>query len=236
MELYFTNSENIKDNEAIFDAFESRHLCKTMRKRIGDTLFFTDGRGRLFQGKITEIKPNIKVHHKLVNHNNESNISLTVGVGFIRHARMDFIIEKGTELGVKKFYLVSSRNSQYYTSNMQRWEKISRQAIKQSLRFHLPDIIPLPDFDKFIKHIDSITHKFLADQDASSTLAELKNSMNLNQGDEVVFSIGPEGGFSQAELQLAKDNGFIPVSLGSHRLRTETALLSVASYFNLFRN
>ena len=236
MELYFTNSENITENEAIFDAFESRHVYKTMRKKIGDALYFTDGKGRLFQGKITEIRPNIKVQHKLVSHNNEPKVSLTVGVGFIRHARMDFIIEKGTELGVKKFYLVSSKNSQYYTSNTQRWEKISRQAIKQSLRFHLPEIIPLADFNSFIKRVQNITYKFLADQKAALTINEMTKRIDLEINDDIIFAIGPEGGFSQRELQVAKENEFIPVSLGNHRLRTETALLSVASYFNLFRN
>lgn len=236
MELYFTYSDNITENEAEFDKFESQHLIKTMRKKAGDTFYFTDGKGKLFKGKITVIKPRLKVQHTLIRFNYKPKISLTIGVGFIRHSRLDMIIEKGTELGVNTFYLFSSKNSQYFTTNIGHWEKIARQAIKQSLRFHLPEIHPLAEFVSFLESVENYQYKYLADQNASINMMTLIKDLNLNSGDKVIFAIGPEGGFTEKEIQIAQDNGFIPVSMGDYRLRTETAVLSVAAYLNLFRN
>jgi 16S rRNA (uracil1498-N3)-methyltransferase len=146
------------------------------------------------------------------------------------------IIEKGTELGVNTFYLFSSKNSQYFTTNIGHWEKIARQAIKQSLRFHLPEIYPLAEFISFLESVENYQYKYLADQNASINMMKLIKDLNLNNGDKVIFAIGPEGGFTEKEIQIAQDNGFIPVSMGDYRLRTETAVLSVAAYLNLFRN
>jgi 16S rRNA (uracil1498-N3)-methyltransferase len=236
MELFFTYSDNISDYEAKFDNYETRHILKTKRKKLNDTLHFTDGMGRLYQGQITRIKPNLTVKHTLLNYENGPMITSTIGVGFIRHPRMDFVIEKGTELGVNTFVLFSSEYSQYFTQNIGRWQRIAQQAIKQSQRYHLPQIITLANFPDFLKRVKNIKHKYLAALRASQKITELVKSIYLSNGDDIIIAIGPEGGFSEAELKAAQRHGFQSVSFGDYRLRTETAVLSAASFINLFRN
>jgi 16S rRNA (uracil1498-N3)-methyltransferase len=236
MELFFTYSDNISDYEATFNESEARHILKTMRKKLNDILHFTDGMGRLYQGEITRIKPNLTVKHTLLKHENGPLITLTIGVGFIRHPRMDFVIEKGTELGVNKFILFSSEYSQYFTQNIVHWQRIAQQAIKQSLRYHLPQIITMANFQDFLKWVKNIKHKYLAELRASQKITELVKTINLSNGDDIIIVIGPEGGFSEKELKAAQRHGFQSVSFGDYRLRTETAVLSAASFINLFRN
>ena len=236
MEIYFTNLEYISESEAKFDDFETRHILKTMRKKIGDVIHFTDGRGRLFKGIITAIKPDLIVEHTLIKYDNGPIIRLTVAVGFIRHSRMDFIVEKGSELGINTFIFYSSKHSQYFTHNIDRWQRIARQAIKQSLRYHLPKIVTTDYYDDFLKMAESIKHKYLADQSATQKIHEVVKTMGPHVGDDIIIAIGPEGGLTQNEILAAQRSGFQTVSFGDFRLRTETAVLSAASYINLFRN
>ena len=235
MELFFTNAIDKGRSEAEFDSFESQHILKTLRKREGDSVHFTDGRGSLFQGQITTTKPVLKVQFKLVNQLPWPPPSLSIlGLGFIRPSRLDYLIEKATELGINKFHLFSSRYTNYFTENTSRWDKITRQAIKQSQRLYQPEIRISANFDDFLKSESEITHKFLADQQSSDPMIDILNSLR-NTNEDIIFIIGPEGGFEDQELNMAKDHHYMPVKFGDKRLRTETAAISAASYINLIR-
>jgi len=237
MELFFTNAINTIQSEAEFDSFESQHILKTMRKNEGDSIHFTDGKGKLYQGRITRTKPLLRVHYKIVNQLQWPPPSLSMlGIGFIRPSRMDYLIEKGTELGINKFHLYASRYTNYFTENTRRWDKITRQAIKQSNRLYLPEISISSDFSDFLEVISGVKHKLLADQTASKSLRDVLDSFRKISVEDIIFIIGPEGGFDKEEIKLAMDHEFLPVSFGGNRLRTETAAISAASYINLIRN
>lgn len=237
MELFFTNAINTNQSEAEFDSFESQHILKTMRKSEGNSVHFTDGKGKLFQGRITETKPILRVHYKIVNQVPWPPPSHSIlGIGFIRPSRLDYMIEKTTELGINKFYFYASRYTNYFTDNTSRWDKITRQAIKQSNRLYLPEITISPDFSNFLEAVSGVKHKFLADQTASKPLVDVLNSLRKKSDEDIVFIIGPEGGFDENEIKLAQYHNFLPVSFGENRLRTETAAISAASYINLIRN
>jgi 16S rRNA (uracil1498-N3)-methyltransferase len=149
---------------------------------------------------------------------------------------LDYLIEKATELGVNKFYFYKSRYTNFFTNNINRWKKITRQAIKQSNRLYLPEIHISAEYSEFLKSVSDIKYKFLADQNASKPFMEILSSFGNKSGDDIVFIIGPEGGLQQEEINLATDHNFLPVSFGEKRLRTETAAISAASYINLIRN
>ena len=237
MELYFTQPENIGSKEAVFDEFESGHIIKTMRKKSGATFHFTDGKGGVFAARISSVKSPLRVEYqKIRQHQWPPPIISTLAIGFIKQTRMDILIEKATELGITRFLLFPSRYSNFNTNNTTRWKKIGRQAIKQSLRFYLPEIIILPNLQKLLMSTTGIHHKYIAHQDSRAYFANLIRRIRKEPGDEILFLIGPEGGFDVTELNEAIQYGFMPVSFCENRLRTETAAIAAASYMNLIRN
>jgi 16S rRNA (uracil1498-N3)-methyltransferase len=229
MELFYTDPEHITSMIAEFDRFESQHILKTLRKKAADEIHFTDGRGRLYSGIIDKTRPVLKVRHTLVKESAPAAVSISLAVGFIRPARMDFIIEKGTELGVQKFYLLSTRHSNYFTANTLRWQKIARQAIKQSLRLFLPDIIAVTSLNEFIPLLPQSSLRVVFEQSATRPLSEILCRPDSLSSANIIFLIGPEGGWSPEETEFVQRNDFQPVSLGPYRLRTETAALLAAA-------
>jgi 16S rRNA (uracil1498-N3)-methyltransferase len=237
MELFYTNAIDESRSEAEFDSFESKHLLKTLRKREGDSVYFTDGQGKLFQGKIASTKPGLRVQFQLIEQLPWPPPSRSIlGIGFIRPSRLDTLIEKATELGINKFHFFASRYTNYYSENTGRWDKIIRQAIKQSQRLYLPEIQISSSFSKFINTETGTDHKFLADQKSPDFVIERLYALRKKTNEDIIFIIGPEGGFDDQEKRLAENHEFIPVSFGDNRLRSETAAISAASYINLIRN
>ena len=101
MELYFTDSANIDRSKAIFDTFETRHILKTKRNKQGDSIHFTDGKGRLYGGRILATNPILTVEHEVLEQGDFPLPAMSIlGIGFIRHSRLDFMIEKIVELGI----------------------------------------------------------------------------------------------------------------------------------------
>jgi 16S rRNA (uracil1498-N3)-methyltransferase len=229
MELFYTDPKHITGAESEFDRFESQHILKTLRKKSGDEIHFTDGQGRLYSGIIDKTRPLLKVRHALVKESAPVTVSVSLAVGFIRPARMDFIIEKGTELGVQKFYLLSTRHSNYFTPNTLRWQKIARQAIKQSLHLFLPGIVTVRSLNELIPLLPQSAVKMVFEQSAPRLLSEILSRPDSLTSTNIIFLIGPEGGLSAAEIEFVERNDFQPVSLGPYRLRTETAALLAAA-------
>jgi 16S rRNA (uracil1498-N3)-methyltransferase len=237
MELYFTEPENISSAQAEFDSFESRHIIKTMRKKEGEPLHFTDGRGNLYAGRIIATHPVLRVSCQAEKKGVwPSPVQSVLGVASIRPARMDILIEKATELGITRFVLFSSRFSNFQIKNSKRWEKITRQAIKQSNRFYLPEIQVVSGINDFFSAVADIQNKYCAQQDAARRFNELLTQETDKKTENIVILVGPEGGLDDIEINQALAQGFIPLNLGAFRLRTETAAISAASFINILRN
>jgi 16S rRNA (uracil1498-N3)-methyltransferase len=234
MELFFSTPSLIKETTAEFDRFEARHILKTLRKTKGDTLHFTDGQGRLFAGTITSTRPVLTVRHEVVKELPLPEVIIHLAVGFIRHTRLDFIIEKGTELGIQKFFLLATRHSNYYTTNTVRWQKIARQAIKQSMRLYLPEITVSDSLTAFLPRLPESSLKIVLEQNTDEPLSEILLKKDSLSYKNIIFLIGPEGGLSPEELELARSHQFKLFSVGEHRLRTETAVLAAAAVAGLF--
>jgi 16S rRNA (uracil1498-N3)-methyltransferase len=225
MELFYALPENIGADEIILDSFEENHLLRTLRKKIGDKIDISDGLGNHFAAKIVTIKPKLTL--QIINSSKETsrNCSITLGVGFIRQSRMEFIIEKGTELGVREFILFKSQFCNHFSKNSKRFEKILRQAMKQSLQFFLPKITILESFNSFIDYTRNYKSKIAGFTEKDIPIYEYLSSDSQIK-DDMVFTVGPEGGFTEEEGLLLQKNDFSLVSLGKTRLRTETAAIS----------
>jgi 16S rRNA (uracil1498-N3)-methyltransferase len=229
MELFYAQPANISGNTITLDDFEARHLLTTLRRKVGDTLDITDGKGRHFTGRISSLKP-LQVRIESQKRVPAEDHKIALAIAFIRPNRLEFVLEKCTELGVNSFYLFRSEHGNYFSDNKERFEKMLRQAIKQSNRFYLPDLYLIPGFEQFISQTKEIVNKLVAIDPQSPALTSVISQSNKK---DVLYCVGPEGGFSEKEIKLFKENGFKDIALGKYRLRAETAAIAGISCLRL---
>ena len=210
---------------------ESRHAIKVLRLESGATIELTDGKGNLYQARLTEADTRqcaFKIMH--VNSVPVRNFSIHVAIAPTKHAdRMEWMVEKCVEIGIEKISFLRCKTSERKTISMERLNKIIVSAIKQSRQAWLPALSEMTPFGKFIEDCTA-SQKFIAtvDEDNPNHLAQMASP----QKDYVVL-IGPEGDFTKDEIGLAISQGFLMAGLGPNRLRTETAGLTACCILNL---
>ena len=211
MQLFYC--ENITDGYATLDADESRHAVRVLRLREGDEIDVTDGRGGLFRCRIADADDkacNVEVAEQLPVLNPQLHTLHLMVAPTKNPARMEWLVEKAVEVGV------------------------AVSAMKQSLHTWLPRINPAVKLTDWLDAQPSALNpqlKFIAHCEADKPRTPLATT--LEPGRDAVVLIGPEGDFSQAEIDAALGAGFLPVSLGPSRLRTETAALYAVTAFNI---
>jgi 16S rRNA (uracil1498-N3)-methyltransferase len=243
------------------DPEESRHAVRVLRLREGDTIHVTDGRGNLYRCEILQASDKactLQTFSPLTSHLSPFSFHLAVAPTK-NPSRMEWLVEKAVELGVGEITLLNCDHSERSFLKTDRLEKLAVSAMKQSLHTLLPAIHPAVPLREFLQNVDKLislyvdrgagnvstnqpnngltyqpinvsTQKFIAHCEADKPRVPLATAMQ--PGRDAVILIGPEGDFSQEEIALALDSGFQPVSLGSHRLRTETAALYAVTAFN----
>lgn len=229
MEVFFAEPDQISGNRITLDEFESKHILHTLKKKKGDDIQITDGQGNLYHANIIDTGKRIVLEYNNHIKFEETVPEVTLAVGFIRPNRLDMLIEKCTELGVNRFILFRSQYTNYVSFNLSRFSKILRQAIKQSLQYYLPKIVIIEKFDEFIDKSVNFDTKLVCHSPNDPSIIAAMHSMDGNKYKSVLMAIGPEGGFSDDELDKFKRNNFINVSLGKTRLRTETAAITGVS-------
>ena len=202
---------------------ESRHCVRVLRLAEGTEIRLMDGKGTFYRAAITLAHPKHctgDIIEKIPSPN-PWNCSLHIAIAPTKNIdRIEWFAEKCTEIGIDAITLLHCRYSERKEVKNERIEKIIISAAKQSLKATLPTLSGITDFKKFIAQ-PSDGDKYIAhcyDQD-NKTL--LKNA--CKPGTNTLVLIGPEGDFSTEEVEAAIAGGFIPVSLGNSRLRTETA-------------
>lgn len=208
-----------------FNKEESKHIVKVLRKKEGDELKVTNGVGDLFTTKIRLASPSTcEVEVVSVESFPKTHpYSLHMAVAPTKsNDRTEWFLEKATEIGVDEFSFLLCANSERKVIKEERFEKVVVSAMKQSLQFYLPKVNPLVSFESFIKN-NKYRQKFIA-HCYDMPKQNLWDTIDIHST-EILILIGPEGDFSENEVQIAIENGFTPVSLSPNRLRTETASL-----------
>ena len=227
MNLFYT--PGISEGLYNLDEDESRHCRSVLRLSAGDTLFLTDGRGTLFEARIIDTKSRSVVVETFRRHDNygKKDYYLHLAVAPTKNIdRFEWFLEKATEIGIDEITPLLCKRSERDTVRLDRLEKILVSAMKQSLRARLPRLNPMTPVKKVLENAVE-AQKCIA-WCAPEPLPHLKNTLR-GELDTLVL-IGPEGDFTPEEVALALEKGFTGVSLGSARLRTETAgLLAVAA-------
>lgn len=233
MQLFYSKMlSSIGQTFEIIDQ-ENQHLVKVLRKNIGDEIFVTNGEGKIFSAKITSIgkkKSSLEIIKliKKVDQKHDFSIAIAPTKNI---ARIEWFIEKSVEIGLHEIFLFTSQNSERRVVKIDRLQTKALSAMKQSLKTQLPLIHEILKFSLLLKSVsDHFEEKYIAycEEKKSSFIKNIK----LNK--KTIILIGPEGGFTAEEVKLAKQFGFKAVSLGSSRLRTETAGIFACSVINAF--
>jgi len=227
MNLFYTRPENITGDVLKLVDQEAKHVTKVLRHRLGDNIYVTNGIGTRFSCEITEILNN-EIICSIIESEEEVRSSpfVTLAIGLIKKRdRLEFAVEKATELGVDKIILFRGDHSEKGNVRMDRIEATVLSAMKQSLRNYLPKII----FAESLSETLSITlpehHIVYADETEKDTRS---TSINKNP---ICLVVGPEGGFSKKESELLREKGGEAYSLGDKRLRTETAAVAITDRY-----
>lgn len=230
MKLFFGEVlPEVKINEE-----EQTHIVKVLRMRSGEEIFVTDGKGNLakgnlqFEGKKVTLDV-LEIKENLPNFPTQLHIAIAPTKNI---DRIEFFVEKATEMGIAEITLLQTENTERKNLNIDKLRKQSIAASKQSLRFHFPIINEVTKFSDFIKGLNP-TNTFVAHCNENLDRIELKMLRQAQDdiNDHITFLIGPEGDFSDKEIQLLAEKGVKAVSLGSQRLRTETAGVFVAAWY-----
>ena len=222
MQLFYL--ENPKD-EIILSAEESKHATKVLRKKQGDILNFTDGKGLHYKAEITATDTRkcrlqvVSTEQKEKQHNYHLHIAIAPTKNI---DRFEWFLEKATEIGIDEITPIICSRSQRKIIKTARCTRILLSAMKQSLKFHLPKLNEAISLNDFIKQ-DYEGTKYIAHCEDGEK-KELKTvNKTENKTEKTLILIGPEGDFNLKEINLALENKFKAVSLGTSRLRTETA-------------
>ncbi|MFC2093602.1 RsmE family RNA methyltransferase [Bacteroidota bacterium] len=230
MEYYYTERKNIfnKTKELIFTGKGYQHLAKVLRKKRGDQIEVTDGELNVYKCEIKSIDKDkivcIIIGKEFDIHESKRNVTLFIS-NLKNMSRFEMAIEKAVELGVKNIYPVITEHTINKKSlsftRLKRLKSIIISAMEQSQRCYLPKIHSSQSFDEMIKTSDNAKQKIVMYESADS---KSKISMNKKE-DDVALLIGPEGGFSKNEIEVLKKNNWQVRSLGSRKLRAETAAI-----------
>lgn len=220
--MHIFYSPQIVGKEYTLPEEESKHCIKVLRMKTGDEVFLTDGKGNLFRAiiasdhakacklQITEVTADYK----------KRNYHIHIAIAPTKsNDRFEWFLEKTAELGIDEITPLLTFHSERRSIKHDRLEKVLISAIKQSGNTYLPELNSLQDFKTFIMNC-SEDAKFIA-HCASDDIPHL--SLLCKDSQSMVILIGPEGDFSAEEILLAKQSGFKEISLGTTRLRTETA-------------
>ncbi|MBX2927134.1 MAG: 16S rRNA (uracil(1498)-N(3))-methyltransferase [Saprospiraceae bacterium] len=225
MHLFFTN--DIRGDLAYLPEEEAMHCTQVLRRRAGDAVTWVDGRGGWYEGRIVETgkKTCVLQIEQQEQRSNDRTWRLHLAVAPTKNIdRTEWLLEKAVEIGLDTFTPLWCERSERKVIRMDRLEKIALAAMKQSLQAHLPLLeAPIAFNDFAARQTGSAAQLFIAHCREEEGKRPLQH--NCAAGQDVCILIGPEGDFSESEVEKALLTGFAPVSLGANRLRTETAAL-----------
>lgn len=234
MPRFFISSESVADGSFTLYPDDIKHIINVLRMKEGEVLTLCDSKGFDYKCKIKDISKN-SISLELISKDksvSEPDVKITLYQGIPKQDKMELIIQKAVELGIYRIVPVDTERAIVSLKGKEdkkisRWQKIAESASKQSGRGIIPEIAPVMTFTEAVTEASREGLAFIPYE-----LEEEKMLSTIIKGfseETMSYFIGPEGGFSEKEIALAKDHKIIPVSLGKRILRTETAGLAVLS-------
>jgi 16S rRNA (uracil1498-N3)-methyltransferase len=236
MVRFFVPKVDIQGQRGVVAGPELQHLRRVLRLTQGDRITVFDDAGGEHDAVIRSFSSEGAVIEIIRSYDadRESTLDLTLALGLTKGDKMDFVVEKATELGVQTIvpfvstYAVPKLNERKIAARSERWQKIALNAAKQCGRTQIPKVLPLCRFEELLGQARPDTLKLCFwEKETEKSLRPLYEQRGIIKAALIV--IGPEGGLSAGEAALATENGFYVVSLGRRILRAETAAITAVS-------
>ncbi|WP_163194266.1 16S rRNA (uracil(1498)-N(3))-methyltransferase [Clostridium thermarum] len=236
MHKFFVSPDAISNKKAVIDGDDVKHIYKVLRLKAGDEVIINNSQGKEYLGRIHDVNKSTVVIDiiEAMDINNESNLKVDLYQGLPKSAKMDYIVQKGTEIGINKItpiiterVIVKSELGEFKKTD--RWRRIALEACKQSKRTLIPEINEPIEFQfllTILKNYDIVVVPY-ENQEGFGIKKMCKSLQKEVKSAAVV--IGPEGGFEEEEIKSLKDIGGYIVTLGPRILRTETAGIVTAA-------
>lgn len=229
------NSRTIRDGNASYDGDIYNHMVRVLRLGTGDSVELADEKGMVYSGTINQISKDsvtvIIVSSRQGVENYSTAPRITVCQALPKGDKIDLILQKGTELGAHGFWLFGGRRSvakirdDQQSSKLERWNRITSGAARQCGRIDIPEVTWKPGFLEASNDANQELRLILWEGEREHSLKETLSV--AAKPASVIVAIGPEGGFDPIEVNHFLQHGFLPVSLGSRILRTETASIAI---------
>ena len=235
MRRFFIKQSETAGPISVITGTDARHIKKVLRLKQGDIITLFDGAGSEYEARIISLSAgniNVSIIRNFLS-TTESPVQIIVAQAFLKQRKMDNLVRQLTELGITKWVPFISKRSvpkpdnKRLTARTNRWEKISREALKQCNRGRIMEIGPTVSFeDTFnISKQSSLKIAFWENESKPINLALAQSKRHFNN---IFIMIGPEGGFTSQEIEKAKACGFITATLGPRILRAETATIAAS--------
>ncbi len=224
MHLFYT--PDIRTHVYTLSEEESKHCIKVLRMQEGDAVYLVDGRGGFYETHIIDAHPKkcvVEVLDVKLNFG-QRNYRLHMAISPLKFSdRFEWFLEKATEIGIDEITPIITKRSEKKELKLERANKIVESAMKQSIKAYHPQLHAIIGLNEFLEKDHSQTVNAIAHclEDDKKKIFDIKSE----QANYLIL-IGPEGDFSVEEIDQAKNKGFVPISLGNERLRTETAAIS----------
>jgi len=230
----FVDKLKMKNGMALLAGPMHKYIISVLRKNVGDRIDLIDGKGYLYRCLINNVKSKELFLQVLdvVHHPEEKRPKVTLCVSPIKGPRMDWLIEKSTELCVERilptiFKRTLIKIDDKERGKFERWKRITIEASRQSGRFSVPEVIEPTPLRGILPHIENIKNRWAFYEREKKTT--IRDVINKQKEGEICVIIGPEGGIEELEMEWLKGNGFIPCTLGENIFRTETTPLVILS-------
>ena len=245
MQRYFIDSSQYDGSRIQILSDDAHHIKNVMRGKIGDTIYCVLSPNQVLEAKIYAFEDKIVIAEvvRFIEENRELPITVTIAQGLPKGEKLEWVLQKGTELGMHHYVPLQMERSivkldaKKTEKRLERWNKIVKEAAEQSYRNLLPTISSVQNLKQLTSNYAHYTYKLIAYEEEAKKEHSKKclqeTFEKVKAGESIIIVFGPEGGISEKEIGLLKGAGFLPCALGPRILRTETAplyFLSALSY------
>lgn len=241
MQRYFISPDQMDRGQIWITGDDVHHIKNVMRSRPGDQLVCCDGQGMDYLAEIEELDP-AAIRCRVIDTSpskGEPKTQVTIAQSLPKGDKLEWILQKGTELGAVRFLPFTSErtvvkiDARKIEKKRERWERIVKEAAEQAHRGKVPEVAFPASWKELLEEIRTAKTAWIAYEKGGRPLARVLAEADSR---EILLIIGPEGGFTEREVAEAEAAGAVPVTLGARILRTETAPLAALSCILFARN